>query len=187
MWRREVSIFYTTASHTVSTCVCVCVWVCVCVPVLKEFHEHAFLLGIPGMTVVCFKKVRAVICFWFRSNSSCHIKYYLRWDFCSFSIISERGECVPWTLRSGRGVFYCGNKRAHVWHREKRAGEGGGKRITSRDRWCILADSRNPFHAQMKAVWEGECVRSLCVIGVAGQGLGLLAFPRWRSEGGNTS
>lgn len=50
----------------------------------------------------------------------------------------------------------------------------GWKRITSRDRWCILADSRNPFHAQMKAVWEGECVCSVCMMGVAGQGLGLL-------------
>lgn len=50
------------------------------------------------------------------------------------------------------------------------------KRIPSRDRWCILADSRNPFHAQMKAKWEGECVRSVCVIGVVGQGLRPVSF-----------
>lgn len=55
---------------------------CVCVPVMEEFHEHAFLLGVfQGMTVACFKTFRAVMCFLFRCNSSCHIKYKLRWDF----------------------------------------------------------------------------------------------------------
>lgn len=76
-----------------------------------------------------------------------------------------------------------GKKKRKEIERESRT--RGCKRITSRDRWCILADSRNPFHAQMKAVSEGECVCSVCMIGVAGQGLGLLAFPRWRRVGGN--
>lgn len=83
----------------------------------------------------------------------------------------------------GEAILLWKQRGTHVARgKRERKRVGGWKRITSRDRWCILADSRNPFHAQMKAVWEGECVCSLCTIGVAGQGLGLLAFPRWRRE-----
>lgn len=42
----------------------------------KEFHEHAFLLGIPGMTVVCLKSLGLSYVFdLVVINSSCHIKY----------------------------------------------------------------------------------------------------------------
>lgn len=97
---------------------------------------------------------------------------------------SLRAMCfVDFAVWARRGK----QKAARVAQRKERKGKTekeGEKRITSRDRWCILADSRNPFHTQMKAVWEGECVCSVCMIGVAGQGLGLLAFPGRRREGG---
>lgn len=83
-------------------------------------------------------------------------------------------------------VFFSGKTKGYTCGTQK-GKKGRKKRITSRDRWCILADSRNLFHAQMKAVSEGECVCSMCMRGVAGQGLGLLACPRWRRVGGNTS
>lgn len=79
-----------------------------------------------------------------------------------------------WGLFSvGEALFFLWKQKGTRVAQRKNRGQGW-KRITSRDRWCILADSRNPFHAQMKAVWEGECVCSVCMMGVAGQGLGLL-------------
>lgn len=40
-----------------------CVCVCVCQLRKKEFQGHAFHLGIPKTSVVCFQKVAASVCF----------------------------------------------------------------------------------------------------------------------------
>lgn len=50
MWQRGINISFYNIAHTLNVCVCACV------PVMEEFYEHAFLSGIPGMTVVCLKK-----------------------------------------------------------------------------------------------------------------------------------
>lgn len=59
-----------------------------------------------------------------------------------------------------RHFFFYGNKGAHMWHGgiERKEKGGGRTRITSRDRWCTLADSGNPFHApDESSVRGGMC------------------------------
>lgn len=59
-----------------------------------------------------------------------------------------------------RRFFLWKQRGTHVAQgdRAKGKGWGGRMRITSRDRWCTLADSGNPFHApDESSVRGGMC------------------------------